>query len=379
MAAVKILFVNENIGGHATVHRNLALALARHPEIEADFYDVPAAGPVRRLIRAPIPGLAGRDLDLQPLRAQLALSAEVRMHLRERLKGVDVMHVYTHNAALLSVTHFRRVPTVVMLDSTNALNAYRLPYRDPTRWTPRTVSLTKRFEQRVYDAAQYVVANSDWAASSLRDDYAVPADRLRTFAFGIASPEFGSGPAPGTLDTTMPKIVFVGRQLRRKGGDLLREIHRNALADRCELVLVTTDKVAPQRNVTVVNDLVPGDGRLWEILRAATAFVFPSTIDQAPNAVLEAMAAGLAVVAVDTGAVGEMVVDGENGLLVAGNDAGQLQAAIEKLLDAPGLARSMGAAGRRRFDARYRADASTSRLIDVIAEAIAVDRAERHR
>jgi alpha-maltose-1-phosphate synthase len=363
---VKILFVNENIGGHATVHRNLAAALTRYRDIEADFYDVPSAGLLRRIVRAPIPGLAARDLDLQPLRAQLALSAEVRAHLGRRLRGVDVMHVDTHNAALLSVDHFRRVPTVVMLDSTNALNAYRLPYRDPTRWTPRTVSATKIFEQRVYDAAQYVVANSEWAAASLRDDYAVPADRLRVFAFGISSPDFGPGPAPGTLATTMPKIVFVGRQLRRKGGDLLREIHRTELADRCELVLVTTDKIPPQRNVTVVNDLVPGDGRLWDILRSSAIFVFPSLIDASPNAVLEAMAAGLPVIATATGAIGEMVVDGRTGTLVTPGSRSELLAALDDLLSDPAKRAAMGSAGRDRVVEEYDSRESTDRLLDLL-------------
>jgi glycosyltransferase involved in cell wall biosynthesis len=363
-----VLFVNENIGGHATVHRHLAATLTAHDHVEAEFVTVPPPGWLRRL-----------DLDLQPLRAQLALSAWVRRHVRPRAREFDAIHLYTHNAGLLATDILREMPSVVTLDTTNAHNAYRLPYRMPTRFTGLTLHATHPFEQRVYRAATRVVANSEWAASSLRADYGVPADKLRVFPFGIEATEFAEPVAPGPPPGGLPTLVFVGRQLERKGGNLLREVHQRALADRCRLVLVTPEAVAPGRNLTVVDDLRPGDVRLWDILRAGSVFVFPSMIDQAPNAVLEAMAAGLPVIAVDTGAVGEMVVDGDNGVLVAGNDAGQLQAAIEQLLDAPATARAMGAAGRRRFDARYRADASTSRLIDVIAEAIEVDRAERRR
>ena len=75
---MRVLFVNENIGGHATVHHHLRRALEAHPEVEADFLDVPPPSLLRRLIGMRLPGLAGLDLDLQPLRAQLAASAWVR-------------------------------------------------------------------------------------------------------------------------------------------------------------------------------------------------------------------------------------------------------------------------------------------------------------
>ena len=363
---MKILFVNENIGGHATVHHHLANALAQRPDIDAEFFDAPPAGLIGKVLRAPIPGLAALDADLQPLRAQLVLSASVRMRLRPRLVGADVMHVYTHNAALLSVGHVRRIPTIVTLDSTNALNAYRLPYREPTRWTPLTVAATKPFERRVYGAARRIVANSEWVATSLRNDYGIGDGKLAVFPFGISSPDFDQPAAPGTANATMPRLVFVGRQLRRKGGELLRDLHQTHLADRCELVLVTTEPVAPGRNLTVINDIGPGDARLWDVLRTAAMFVFPSTIDSAPNAVLEAMAAGLPVIAVDTGAIGEMVADGQTGILVPPNDGPAVLAAIEGLLGDPARRATMGAAGRSRQLDRYDVRASADRLIDLL-------------
>lgn len=367
---MKVLFVNENIGGHATVHHHLANALLERDDVHAEFLTVPGPRGLRRVAGAAVPGLGSLDLDLQPLRAQLALGAWVRTRLQRRIAHFDAVHVYTHNAGLLSTHLLARVPTVVSLDTTNANNAYRLPYRMPTRFTPATVALTKPFERRVYRAAMTVVANSEWAARSLRDDYGVPDDKIRVFPFGIAAPTFDTPVAPGTDAGGLPTLVFVGNQLRRKGGELLRSLHQRDLADRCRLVLVTPEPVAGGRNLTVINDIRPGDGRLWETLRHAAMFVFPSTIDQAPNAVLEAMAAGLPVVAVDTGAVSEMVVHGDNGLLVPGGDELELRRAIVRLLDDPTERVRMGAAGRQRFDERYRADVSTARLIEVIGEAV---------
>ncbi len=97
---VRVLFLNENIGGHATVHHHLRIALAERDDIEPVFFDVPKAGFVRRALGVASPGLGRLDIDLQPLRAQLALSASVRRRLPKLIDGVDLVHVYTQTSAL---------------------------------------------------------------------------------------------------------------------------------------------------------------------------------------------------------------------------------------------------------------------------------------
>ena len=60
--------------------------------------------------------------------------------------------------------------------------------------------------------------------------------------------------APGAARSALPRVVFVGHGLERKGGSLLLQLHRQHWADRFELVLVTRDHVSPARNVTVINN-----------------------------------------------------------------------------------------------------------------------------
>ena len=175
--------------------------------------------------------------------------------------------------------------------------------------------------------------------------------------------------APGTR-LRLPRIVFVGRGIERKGGFRLLALHQQYLADRCELVLVTPDAVPPARNVTVVADVRPGDGRLWQVLREASVFVLPSRIDQLSNAVMEGMAAGLPVVAHPIVAIADMVDPGVTGFLPPEDDDPALVAAILRLVDEPALRERMGAAGRARFEAYYDARASTARLVDVLHEAV---------
>ncbi|MDO9454928.1 glycosyltransferase family 4 protein [Nocardioides sp.] len=370
---MRALFINENIGGHATVHAHLRNALVGMDDIDVDIVDVPAPTGGRRFVGAAVPGLGRLDADLQPLRAQLSLSGWVRRELRTRLApghGYDVLHVYTGNAALRSAGLLASLPSVVSTDATNATNNYRLPYRQATRFTPRAVRAAQRFERPVYEAASIVIANTGWVASSLRDAYGLGDDKLRVFPFGITRPPgIGSGPAPGTVAPEgLPQLVFVGRQLERKGALRLLRLHQQHLADECELVLVTPENPPPGRNVRVVSDVTVGSGRLWEVLRAAAVFVFPSVIDQAPNAVIEAQAAGLPVVVLDLGAMPEMVPT-TVGRVVPPDDDEALVATLRDLVRHPEVRAELGAAGRERFESVYDARVSTRRLVETLGEA----------
>lgn len=366
---MRALFINENIGGHATVHHHLRVALAERSDIDASFIDLPPVAGLARFAGARIPGLARLDLDFQPLRAQLARSTILASLVRRRISDADVVHLYTHNAGLLSTGVWRRIPTVVSLDTTNAQNLYRRPGRLPTRFTPLTVAATKPFEQRVYRAATTVVANSQWAAGSLVDDYDLPPDRIVVQPFGIGDPNPNSTALTNPDPSVRPRAVFVGRSLLRKGGKKLMRVHNAGLVDRLDLTLVTEEPTAPSRAIEVISDVQPGDDRLWEILRASSMFVFPSEIDMAPNAVLEAMMAGLPVIARPVGAIPEMVEHGVTGLLV-GQEDHHLANAITELLDDPVRAATMGAAGRARALSIYDAKTTTDAVIEILRSTI---------
>ncbi|MFH1888975.1 MAG: glycosyltransferase [Candidatus Omnitrophota bacterium] len=85
-----------------------------------------------------------------------------------------------------------------------------------------------------------------------------------------------------------------------------------------------------------------------EILSCVSIFVNSSIREGMSNAILEAMAAGLPVVATDVGGNGEAVIDGVNGYIVEPRDADVLAEAVEKFLRTPGLAEKMGDEGKKR-------------------------------
>ncbi len=117
-----------------------------------------------------------------------------------------------------------------------------------------------------------------------------------------------------------------------------------------------------------VHDVTVGSGRLWEVLREAAVFVFPSPIDQAPNAVIEAMAAGLPVVGLRVAAMPDTVPPACGILLDKDDDEGLVDA-LRTLVRDPALRAELGAGARRRFLAEYDAAISTARLVETLDEA----------
>lgn len=359
------LFVNENVGGHATMHMAIRAALSDHSEVRAQFLDVPHAGLARRFGALPIPGLAREDFDLQALRIQLGASAHVQRRLRNWRDPYDVLHVYSQNAGLLSSKTLSERPSVVATDATGEQGARMLPERRVGRGTKSRVALTKRFEEKVYESATLVIAQSEWTANSLRNDYGVEDSRIRIIPFGITVQD-----ALPRSPKALPQITFVGTRLSRKGGNRLLEIWRRHLSTETTLTLVTRDDVKPQEGLRVFQDFRPGDPRLGTLLAATDLFVFPSEMDTFGYALIEAMAGEVATISLAVAARSEIAIDGVTGrVLPPGADDEDLLSAIRQMINNPVKSREMGLAGRKRVLEYFDARVTTVRLLEVLREA----------
>ena len=102
--------------------------------------------------------------------------------------------------------------------------------------------------------------------------------------------------------------------------------------------------------------------RLTLALAAADLCVWPAANEAYGMALLEAQAAGLAVVAGNERGVPDVVRDGESGLLTRPGDAAAFAAAVDRLLADPGLRRRMGERARARVAAEQSLDAAARRL-----------------
>jgi glycosyltransferase involved in cell wall biosynthesis len=121
---------------------------------------------------------------------------------------------------------------------------------------------------------------------------------------------------------------------------------------------------------------VVGPEQKGPLLRDADVLVLPVRQPEGqPLVVLEAMAAGLPVVATRRGAIPEMVDDGVTGLLVPERDVGALAAALDRLRRDPARRRALGEAARRRWAAEFTAELAIARVSQALEEVIGQRRA----
>ncbi len=92
---------------------------------------------------------------------------------------------------------------------------------------------------------------------------------------------------------------------------------------------------------------------VYDLLRLSDIFVLSSKTEAFPNVILEAMAAGLPVVATDVGSVRELVMTEKTGLLVERNDAESLAGAVNSLLQDRSRAAAFGQSGRAAVEAGF--------------------------
>jgi glycosyltransferase involved in cell wall biosynthesis len=101
-----------------------------------------------------------------------------------------------------------------------------------------------------------------------------------------------------------------------------------------------------------------------DILRAADVFTLPTLFDAQPTVIMEAMAAGLPVVATTITGIPDLIDDGVHGVLVPPNDIPALAGALIGCLEKPAWAQSLGRAGR----VRVRSEFSMTQQIDKLAQ-----------
>jgi phosphatidylinositol alpha-mannosyltransferase len=220
------------------------------------------------------------------------------------------------------------------------------------------------------------VAVSEAAASFVEDRF--HEDGVRVVPNGADVELFASAePAP------LPegrRILFVNRLDRRKGFPVMVEAFRRLSEVRRDVLLVVAgdgedrgavaDLPIALRARVVMLGAVP-HAELPPYHAASDVFCAPATGRESFGIVLvEAMAAGLPVVASDIAGYREVVRDGRDGVLVPPRDPIAVAEAVNDLLDDPAAANRMGEAARERAR-RYSWDVVAGDLVAVYAEAVA--------
>jgi glycosyltransferase involved in cell wall biosynthesis len=163
----------------------------------------------------------------------------------------------------------------------------------------------------------------------------------------------------------IPVIGFVGELRKKKGIEVLLSAYARVYKEHQSALLIvgtirqSEDKqlfdefcaANPDLQIIVTGYISPGD--LPSYYALVDIFVHPSLRDGMPNAVLEAMACGRAVIATPVGGVPDLIRNGENGVLIPAEDPDALASVINSLLGDPDLRLRLGKAGRETVAAQF--------------------------
>lgn len=235
----------------------------------------------------------------------------------------------------------------------------------PRRWLNRLL-VTRQQVMEEYARATLILVLSEKARETFLTA-GVPEEKLFPTSRGVDVDRFT--PAPQFPDKF--RAIFVGSLIRRKGVHVLLEAWRKLALPDAELVLVgsPSKEVAAELRAAPSNVVVRGFVKdVAPELRAAAVHIFPSECEGSAKATYEAAACGLPQIT--TRESGDVVIEGENGLLVPPNDADALAAAIERLHRDRDLAARLGAAGRRRVVGHFTWEHFRGRLLDAYDRAL---------
>ena len=300
-----------------------------------------------------------------------------RRALRRAGTDRDALFVHTQVPAVLLGRLIGRVPTVVSLDATpkqyDELGEHYAHDVGPA-WVER---IKTRLNRRCFERADHLVTWAAWTKQNLADEYGIEPGKVTVIPPGVdverwIAPAADGDQRDGHADGVV-RVLFVGGDLERKGGfDLieafgrLRERH----GDRVELHLVTPTDVDAGDGVTVHRTMTPNSPELIALYHRCDVFCLPTRGDCLPMVLPEAGAAGLALVSTDVGAIGEIVRDGETGLLVPVRDVDALATALDRLVADDDLRQRVAHAASELVRSEHDAARNALRIADTIRSVV---------
>jgi glycosyltransferase involved in cell wall biosynthesis len=212
---------------------------------------------------------------------------------------------------------------------------------------------------------------SDWAGNLLVTGAGVSRDRVKPTHVGLDLSVWRYRARPHRAAGERVKILFVGGDFFRKGGDDLLTAFKNRLSASTELHIVTKTVLDDlPDNVHVYDDMNANDARLADLYQLADLLVHPTRADLSSWVVLEAMASGCTVITTPVGGIPDLVSDSDTGFLVQPGNPAALADAIEKLVADPDRRREMAIRARRVVEEKFNAQLNVPRILQAMKECV---------
>lgn len=224
----------------------------------------------------------------------------------------------------------------------------------------------RRMSTWLYRSATHIFPWNNWVASSLMEDYGVPHWKITPISPGVDTtlyrPDSAARPDDGVV-----RILFVGGDFARKGGDMLaRWCETAGVKKKWEVHIVTRDCVGDIPGAIIHHGVQNNSCELVELYRRCDVFALPTHADSYSLVALEAMASGLPVVISRVGGIPEIVNDGRTGYLVDPGDFAAFREALDRLVNNPGLRAEMGIAARKRAVAEFDCRVNIGRILEAM-------------
>lgn len=358
MRSYTIGFIMEQALGHVTHTKNLQAAVPNDRTVQAEWGLVPyePSG-----IGARIPVFKSNWTVRAGLLARRQVAAMAR---RTKL---DALLFHTQVPAVLSADWLRRIPSIVSLDATpRQVDSLGESYNHAQG--PAAVEQLKwRLNRDCFRAARHLVTWSNWAKQGLIDEYEVPAEKITVIPPGVNAAGWAR-PTPRSRHAGPIKILFVGGDLKRKGGDLLLESFRALRHLGVELHMATREQLPAEPGLFVYNTMQPNSAALKQLYYECDIFCLPTVGDCLPMVLSEAGASGLPTISTRVAGIPEIIREHETGLLIEPNDGAALTDALQQLISNEPMRLQFGERAISRVAGEFDAERNAVRLLDLLKQ-----------
>jgi glycosyltransferase involved in cell wall biosynthesis len=306
MPKTKVLCIFTTLLGNKATAARLADTLDRLPDVEPTYVHVNAED--YSAVPAPWWARATNPWHAEFLARQKARSAMEQTYELLLVQGWELTVAFRDLA--------RRLPAAVLLDSVPATvdeQQRRQGRNGWRRWLSHQVH-HRQFALATKSFRFFLPMGSD-CAEALERDYEVERGRCR---ITLAPLDLGRWKAPARDYRKPHKLLFVGNDFVRKGGDFLLKLYAEHLAADWTLTLVSNDQAIAARQLPKGVEWVGGRSldQLIEDYRTHDVFILPTQQDYMPQVLSEALATGMPCLAADVGGIRDLVRDGQTGFLL---------------------------------------------------------------
>lgn len=244
-------------------------------------------------------------------------------------------------------------------------------------------SLTSGTQHLTYQLYAPCLANYDCVIvfSQIQRDIlvrlGVPAEKVAVIPNGVDEKKYSPGPADVKHSVSASRLfVYQGRIATEKNVEsLLKAWKLSDMPDDCKLLIIGNGPLAaslkmaygPEHGIIWLG-FIGDEQRRIEILRGADVFILPSFVEGLSLSLLEAMACGVACIATDAGADGEVLEGGAGVILNTNRVTSELRTLLPLFRDHPELTMLLGQKARRRVLERYTLTRNISQLEKLYAQ-----------